>query len=72
MKKYRCTRNALYTHDCLGRDDLVPRQGHYIEANSAEEAWEKMAIRFPNEVKEGFTVHEWKSFSVKIVEVKHD
>ncbi|MDZ4879055.1 MAG: hypothetical protein CLLPBCKN_008493 [Chroococcidiopsis cubana SAG 39.79] len=31
-----------------------------------------MAIRFPEEVKEGFTVQEWKSFNVTVVEVKQD
>jgi hypothetical protein len=24
-KKYRCTRNALYQHDCGGRDDVRER-----------------------------------------------
>lgn len=72
MKEYRCTRNAPYTHDCLGHDDTTARQGYYIKANSAEEAWEKMAIRFPNEVNEGFTVQEWESFSVVVEQVKPD
>ncbi len=71
-EEYRCTRNALYTHDCIGHDDITARQGYYIQANSAEEAWEKMAIRFPEEVKEGFTVQEWEGFNVTIVEVKQD
>lgn len=72
MKEYRCTRNALYSHDCIGRDDLTARQGHYIHANSAEEAWEKMAIRFPKETEAGFTVEEWESFNVKVVRVEPD
>jgi hypothetical protein len=35
MKEYRCTRNALYRHDCLGHDDLGARQGHYIQASNS-------------------------------------
>ena len=72
LKEYRCTRNALYTHDCLGRDDITARQGYYIKANSEEEAWQKMATRFPEEVEAGFTVQEWESFDVRVVEVKRD
>jgi hypothetical protein len=34
MKEYRCTRNALYRHDCLGHDDLGARQGYYIQAST--------------------------------------
>lgn len=72
MKEYRCTRNAPYQHDCIGHDDLVARQGYYIEAESAEEAWQKMAIRFPTETEVGFTTQEWEPFNVIIVEVKRD
>ena len=72
MKEYRCTRNTCYSHDCLGHNDLRFRQGYYILANSEEEAWEKMAIRFPSEVEAGFTVEEGESFDVTIVEVKTD
>jgi formylmethanofuran dehydrogenase subunit E len=72
VKEYRCTRNALYSHDCIGRDDLTARQGHYIRANSAEEAWEKMATRFPEETEAGFTTQEWESFNVKVVRVEPD
>ncbi|QIR41771.1 hypothetical protein HCG51_34370 (plasmid) [Tolypothrix sp. PCC 7910] len=72
MKEYRCTRNALYLHDCLGRDNITARQGHYIKANSAEEAWDKMAIRYPEETAAGFTIQEWQSFDVKVVEIKRD
>jgi hypothetical protein len=71
-KEFRCTRNALYLHDCTGRDDIRERQGYYIWASSAEEAWEKMAVRFPEETEAGFTVQEWESFDVKIVEIKRD
>lgn len=72
MREFRCTRNALYSHDCLGRDDITARQGHYIKANSAKEAWEKMAIRYPEETEAGFTIQEWESFNVIVVEIKRD
>lgn len=72
MKQYRCTRNASYSHDCIGRDDITARQGHYVSANSKEEAWRKMAIEYPNEVEAGFTIQEWESFNVTVVEVKRD
>jgi hypothetical protein len=72
MNEFRCTRNAPYTHNCLGHDDITARQGFYIEANDPEEAWQKMALRFPNEVEEGFTVQKWERFNVRIVEVKPD
>jgi len=71
-QEYRCTRNASYSHDCIGKNDPTVRQGYYIQAQSREEALEKMAIRFPEEVKQGFTVEEWKSFNVTVVEKKSD
>jgi hypothetical protein len=71
-KEYRCTRNASYSHQCLGHDDLSARQGYYITAASEEEAWQKMATRFPEEVKEGFTVQEWEGFDVVVEEVKDE
>jgi hypothetical protein len=70
MPEYRCTRNALYQHHCIGHDDLTARQGHYLQASCAEEAWEKMAIRFPDETEAGFTVQEWEGGNVTITEVK--
>lgn len=72
QKEYRCTRNALYTHNCTGRDDIRERQGYYIKANSEEEAWQIMATRYPEETTAGFTIQEWESFDVTIVEVKRD
>jgi hypothetical protein len=65
MKKYRCTRKELYTHECLGKDNLSARQGYYIEADTEEEAFQKMAIRFPHESE--FTIHEWESFDIRVV-----
>ena len=72
MREFRCTRNALYLHECTGRDDLRERQGHYIKAETEEEAWQEMARRYPSETEAGFTVQEWESFDVKVVEVKRD
>ena len=71
-KEYRCTRNALYRHDCAGRDDIRERQGHYVKAQSEEEAWQIMATRYPEETAAGFTVEEWVGSNVQIVEVKRD
>ncbi len=71
-KEYRCTRNALYTHDCIGHDDISARQGYYIKALDTEEALEKMATRFPEEVNEGFTIQEWEGFNVTVEEIKRD
>jgi len=68
IKEYRCTRNSLYLHNCLGHNDLSARQGHYIMAESTEEAWEKMASRFPKETEIGFTIHEWQGFDVIVTE----
>lgn len=72
MKEYRCTRNALYLHQCIGKHNISARQGYYIKANSVEEAWQKMAIRYPEETSIGFTVQEWQSFDVRVVELKQD
>jgi hypothetical protein len=72
VKEYRCTRNDPYSHQCIGHDDLTARQGYYIQAHSIEEAWQKMAIRFPEEVEAGFTVQEWEGFNVKVVEIRRD
>jgi hypothetical protein len=71
MQEYRCTRNAPYLHDCLGQDDISARQGYYIWANGTEDAWQKMAIRFPEEVTQGFTVDPWEGFNVTVVEIQN-
>ena len=72
LKDYRCTRTALYQHDCLGKNDISARQGYYIQAHGIEEAWEQMATRYPEETELGFTIQEWKGFDVKVVEIKRD
>lgn len=58
MKKYRCTRNAKYLHNCPGRNDISARQGYYIIGDNKEGVWQKMAIMFPEETEIGFTVDE--------------
>lgn len=72
MREYRCTRNALYAHDCTGGDDLRERQGHYIWAINEEAAWQEMARRYPEETEAGFTVEEWEGFNVIVVEVQQE
>jgi hypothetical protein len=69
MQEYRCTRNAPYEHDCTGQLDLRERQGHYVRADCEEAAWRKMAMKFPQEVRAGFTVQKWEGFNVRIVEI---
>ena len=59
LKEYRCTRNSLYSHECLGRDDVTARQGHYIRAESEQEALTLMEQKFPDDT-EGFTAKLWK------------
>jgi len=46
---YRCTRNAP---ELVAADS----QPLILEANSEEEAWQKMAILFPAEADVGFTI----------------
>lgn len=59
VNEYRCTRNSPYMHDCIGRDDLGARQGHYVEATSELEAMEVMAKDYPSD-RHGFTAQLWK------------
>lgn len=69
MTEYRYTRNASYTCDCTGRDDITARQGYYIHAESEEEAWQIMATRYPKETAAGFTVQDWSEYSGRSVTV---
>ena len=56
LKEYRCTRNAPYrSPNCPGHTDCSARQGHYIYAQSREDALRKMALLFQNEHVYGFT-----------------
>ena len=59
INEYRCTRNSPYMHECIGKDDLGARQGHYVQATSALEAMEIMAEDFPQD-KHGFTAELWQ------------
>jgi thermostable 8-oxoguanine DNA glycosylase len=72
VNEYRCTRNAPYAHDCIGHDDITARQGYYIEAETTEEALQKMTIRFPEETEAGFTVQKWERFDVVVMRVERD
>ena len=78
MQEYRCTRNRSYAHECIGQNDLTARQGYYIHANSSEEALQRMAQKFPEDLlrdcplEKIFTIQEWEGFNVVIEEVKTD
>lgn len=69
LKEYRCTRNASYTANCSGRDDITARQGYYLHAHSEEEAWQQMASRYPNETTAGFSIQDWSEHSGKSVTI---
>jgi len=47
-------------HECIGRDDVRAREGHYIEAPSELEAMQIMAEEFPRD-RHGFTAQLWKA-----------
>ncbi len=50
MNEYRCTRPDLYANpNCPGHNDVTARQGHYVDANSVEDAHREMRRRFPND-----------------------
>jgi len=67
MPTYRCTRTALYLHlNEPARSDTSRRQGHYINADSPEDAIAVMTKRFPGDAdisSEPFTVQEWTDSS---------
>ena len=69
LTEYRCTRNASYTGNCSGRDDITARQGYYIHAHSEEEAWQQMASRYPDETTLGFSIQDWSEHSGKSVTI---
>ena len=59
--EYRCTRSNLYTDPrCLGLTNPSARQGHYIHADSEQEALAKMKSNYPHEY--DFTVDLVKTF----------
>lgn len=60
MNEYRLTRDRLYSNvNCIGRDDLTARDGHYIVADCELEAKMKMAERYPDDGY-NFTCQLWK------------
>jgi len=46
---YLCTKSSL----ALGSGEITPL---ILEANTEEEAWQKMALLFPSETAQGFTI----------------
>jgi len=58
---FRCTRPAVYGPDCPGHLDPSARQGHYIEADTAEQAQHKMHHLFPDDRK--FDVQPWEPYN---------
>ena len=76
MTEYRCTRNFLYPEDDPDNvEHLSSRQGHYILAESEEEAWQQMAMRYPEETAAGFAIQDWSERSgrsVTILKVEQD
>lgn len=59
LTEYRCTRNSLYQHYCIGRDDVGARQGHYVVACCRRCALEVMALDYPKD-RHGFTAEPSK------------
>lgn len=66
--EYRCTRQALYTHDCIGRDQTSARQGHYIVAEDMPSAIDEMVDRYPEDYSKGFTIQQCKPVRGKLFE----
>lgn len=58
MNQYRCTRPGCYEKGCPGHTDPSARQGHYIYAETREDAIEQMIKRFPDDVH--FDIQLWK------------
>jgi hypothetical protein len=59
MPEFRLTRIEIYSDpNCPGHNDVSARQGHYIPAESEEEARAQMIEWFPNET---FTCNEFES-----------
>lgn len=60
--EFRCTRTELYNDpNCQGHTNLSAREGHYINANSKEEALAAMAKNHPCETE--FTADLFKTFN---------
>jgi len=59
LNEYRFTRNRLYQADCPGRVHLSARNGHYITAESEQQARRQMCERYPEDAG-NFTCDIWK------------
>lgn len=63
MNEYRVTRRVPYCPNTPGAKDLASRNGHYILAESEQQALLKMATRFPDDVERmatPFDVQLWR------------
>lgn len=54
--EYRLTRYRLYELGCIGYENLLARQGHYVLAASGIEAAEQLRKSYPGEK---FDVQRW-------------
>ena len=69
--EFRCTRTKLYNDpNCQGHTNLSAREGHYINANSKEEALATMAKNNPGEHE--FTADLFKTFDDEGRVTQHD
>lgn len=60
MNEYRCTRPDLYdSPGCTGHKNPSARQGHYVNAESLDDALAQMKKKFPSDKK--FEGELWKS-----------
>lgn len=55
LTEYRCTRNAMYHHNCIGKESISARQGHYCFSETIYGSVLDMVARFPDEILHGFT-----------------
>lgn len=59
-KEWRMTRDEPYSDPtCAGHDKLSAREGHYVIADTEDEAQEIMLERYPGET---FTCEMWKQW----------
>jgi len=72
LKEYRCTRNKPYAHGCIGHDDISARQGYYIEASCALDAYGKMCADYPEDVDDGFTIEIYSNGPRRLITFKEE
>ncbi len=46
-RRFRVTRDSAYGPGSAGHNDLSAREGHYVKANSEQEALAIVRLRFP-------------------------